>query len=359
MRPREHFRLFYKKENLPPTLIFEIDSPNLGFGDVVAAYAQSSTIRRSSMTAFNEIPGNTKVWKNGKFIDWKDANIHVMSHGLHYGSSVFEGIRCYKTKKGPSIWRLDEHVQRLFDSAKMYRMKIPFTLDEFRDALIQTVKVNSFQECYLRPIVFRGTGPFGVNGLDNTIESFICAWYWGAYLGPEALERGVDVMFATWSRFSPNTMPALAKSAANYANSQLIKMEAVLNGYSEGIALDSNGYVSEGSGENIFVIHRGRILTPPLGNSVLPGITRDCVIKILKELGHEVIEGIIPREMVYIADEVFFTGTAAEVTPIATADKIPIGGGKAGPITKAVQKRFFEYVFTDIEDKHGWHTFVK
>lgn len=310
------------------------------------------------MTAFADIPGNIKVWKNGGFIDWKDSTVHVMSHALHYGSSVFEGIRCYETKKGSSVFRLNEHVRRLYDSAKMYRIEIPYAFNDLKAAMLETVRVNGFKSCYLRPIVFRGTGPFGVNGLQNSVETFICAWEWGAYLGPEALEKGVNVMFATWNRFAPNTMPAMAKCGANYANSQLIKMEAVLNGYAEGIALDTNGYVSEGSGENIFVVRQGRVITPPLGNSVLPGITRDSVITILKELGYEVVEGMIPREMVYIADEVFFTGTAAEVTPIASVDKIPIGTGQRGPITKAVQERFFAYIQGELADAHGWHTFV-
>ncbi len=310
------------------------------------------------MTAFSDIPGNTKVWKNGDFIDWMDATTHVMAHALHYASSIFEGVRCYDTPKGSTIFRLHDHMRRLYDSAKMYRMDIPFTLDQFKQAMIETVRVNGFKECYLRPIVFRGTGPFGVFGGENKMECFICSWKWGAYLGAGALERGVDVMFSSWNRFAPNTMPALAKCAANYANGQLIKMEALINGYAEGIALDTSGYVSEGSGENIFVVRDNRVITPPLGNSVLPGLTRDCVITILKELGYEVTEGMIPREMVYIADEVFFTGTAAEVTPIASADKIPIGAGKRGPITKAVQDRFFAHINGEVEDKHGWHTYV-
>ncbi len=310
------------------------------------------------MTVFNDIPGDSKVWRNGEFINWKDSTVHVMVHGLHYGSSVFEGIRCYNTPKGPTIWRLDEHIQRLLDSMKMYRMDTPYTYDELFQASVETVRVNGFKECYLRPIVFRGTGPFGVFGQDNTIESYICAWEWGAYLGPEALEKGVDVMFSSWNRFAANTMPAMAKCGANYANSQLIKMEAIANGYAEGIALDTNGCVSEGSGENIFVIRKGKVMTPPLSNSVLPGITRDAVITVLKELGYEVIEASIPREMVYIADEVFFTGTAAEVTPIASVDKIPIGAGARGPITKAIQDRFFQYVNGELDDAHGWHSYV-
>jgi branched-chain amino acid aminotransferase len=310
------------------------------------------------MTTFADIPGDVQVWFNGKLVNWKDANIHVMSHGLHYGSSVFEGIRCYKTKKGSSIWRLPEHVKRMYDSAKIYRMDAPYTPDQFTQAIIDTVKANKFEACYIRPIFFRGTGAFGVNPLQNSVETAICCWEWGQYLGPEALEKGVEVCVSNWTRNAPNTTPTLAKCGANYANGQLIKMDALLNGYAEGIALDSNGYVSEGSGENIFVVIGKKILTPPLGNSVLPGITRNCAIVFAQELGYEIVEQMIPREMLYIADEVFFTGTAAEITPIASVDKIPIGTGKRGPAAKALQGKYFSYIDGDIEDTYGWHTFV-
>lgn len=310
------------------------------------------------MTTFADIPGDTKVWKNGTFINWKDSTVHMMSHALHYGSSVFEGIRCYSTPKGSTIWRLKEHMQRMFNSAKLYRMEIPFTKEQFTEACLETVRINKFKECYIRPIVFRGTGPFGVNPLENTVENWIACWEWGKYLGPEALEKGVNVCTASWSRFAPNTIPALAKCGANYANGQLIKMEAVLNGYSEGIALDTAGYVSEGSGENIFVVRDNELLTPPIGNSVLPGITRDCVIKFAAEFGIKTIEQVIPREMLLISDEVFFTGTAAEITPIAGIDKIPVGSGKRGPVTAKLQEKFFAYIDGKEEDKYGWHTYV-
>ena len=310
------------------------------------------------MTAYADIPGDIQVWFNGKFVNWEDATVHVMTHALHYGSSVFEGIRCYSTGKGSTVWRLPEHTRRLYNSAKLYRMEIPFTPEELSQAMIDTVKANSFRECYIRPVVFRGTGAFGVNPLQNSVETAICCWEWGKYLGPEALEKGVNVCTATWQRFAPNTIPALAKCAANYANGQLIKMEAILNGYSEGIALDTNGYVSEGSGENIFVVQGKKLITTPLGNSVLPGITRDCVITLAKEMGYEVIERVIPREMLYISDEVFFTGTAAEVTPIATIDKIAVGDGKRGPATKALQEAFFHYIDGEVPDKYGWHTYI-
>lgn len=311
------------------------------------------------MTTFRDIPGDLQVWANGKFVDWKDANVHVMTHALHYGSSVFEGIRCYKTPKGPAIYRLNEHLDRLYNSAKMYRMTPAISKTECAAAICDTIKINHFDECYIRPIVYRGLGPFGVNPLDNSVDLHICCWQWGSYLGEGALECGVDVQVSSWHRMAPNTMPALAKCAANYANSQLIKMEAVLNGYSEGIALDVHGYVSEGSGENIFVVRNEALLTAPLGNSVLPGITRDSVCCLARDLGIEVVEGPIPREMLYIADEVFFTGTAAEITPIAHIDKIPVGTGKCGPVAKRLQEAFFNVINLKSPDKRGWLTFVK
>jgi branched-chain amino acid aminotransferase len=310
------------------------------------------------MTTFSDIPGNIKVWANGKFVDWKDATIHVMTHALHYGSSVFEGIRCYKTPKGPAIYRLKEHIDRLFNSAKMYRMTPRITKDECIRAIVDTIRINNFDECYIRPIVYRGLGPFGVNPLQNSVDMQIICWKWGSYLGDGALEKGVDVHVSSWNRMAPNTMPALAKCGANYANSQLIKMEAILNGYAEGIALDVYGYVSEGSGENIFIVRGNLITTTPLGNSVLPGITRDSVIHLARDLGYNVAEGPIPREMLYIADEVFFTGTAAEITPIASIDKIAVGAGKCGPITKRLQEAFFDVINLRTPDKYGWLMFV-
>ncbi len=311
------------------------------------------------MTHFRDVPGDTKVFLNGEFVDWKDATVHVMTHALHYGSSVFEGIRCYKTPQGPAIFRLKEHAERLYNSAKMYRMVPPeMTVQQMMDAMIETVRINKFQECYIRPIVYRGTGMFGVNPLNNSIEIAICCWIWGSYLGESALDEGVKVHVSSWNRLAPNVMPALAKCGANYANGQLIKMEAVLNGYSEGIALDTNGFVSEGSGENIFLVFGNRLLTPPLGNSVLPGITRNSVIALARDCGFEVTEGIVPREMLYIADEVFFTGTAAEVTPIAFIDKIQVGAGKCGPVTKRLQEEFFAIIDGKKEDKYGWLTFI-
>jgi len=297
-----------------------------------------------------------KIWHNGKFIQWDDARIHVLSHVVSYGSSVFEGIRCYATQTGPAIFRLPEHVQRLIDSAKIYRMELGFSKQQLIDAMVELVSVNRLPSCYIRPIVMRGYGEIGVYPLKNPVEVYLACWEWGKYLGAEALESGVDVCVSSWNRMAPNTLPALSKAGGNYLNSQLIKMEAIANGYSEGIALDHNGTISEGSGENIFVIRNGKIITPPLANSVLPGITRDTAVTLAGRLGYEVIEQAIPRELLYLADEIFFTGTAAEVTPVRSVDKIKIGSGKRGPITKAIQEEFFGVVEGTAKDAYGWLT---
>jgi branched-chain amino acid aminotransferase len=299
-----------------------------------------------------------KIWFSGKFVDWKDATIHVMSHVIHYGSAVFEGLRCYDTARGPATFRLKDHVRRLFDSAKIYRMEIPFTQQEIFDACQETVRINKLKSAYLRPIAFRGYNTLGVDPRGVPIEVVIGALNWGKYLGDEAINEGVDVRVSSWTRIAPNTFPAMAKCGANYMNSQLIKMEAAADGYVEGIALDANGYVSEGSGENIFVIRDGLIFTPPLGASVLPGITRDSVIRIAADLGYKVREHLIPRELLYIADEVFFTGSAAEVSPIRTIDRIPVGSGKRGPITEKIQRRFFDIIEGKVEDPYQWLTYV-
>ncbi len=300
-----------------------------------------------------------KIWMDGKFVDWDDARIHVCTHVVHYGSAVFEGIRCYETKKGSAIFRIDPHIKRLYNSAKMYRMDYDMPFDEYIEACIETVRVNGMDACYIRPMIYRGYSELGVNPLNNPVNSFIVVWEWGNYLGPEAIEQGVDVCVSSWNRIAPNTLPALAKSGANYMNSQLIKMEAILGGYSEGIALDTTGYVSEGSGENLFIVQDGRIYTTPIGASVLPGITRDTVITLIEELGMSVVEQLIPREMLYIADELFFTGTAAEITPIRSVDKIGIGEGKRGPITTRLQELFFKYLNAETKDRHNWLTFMK
>jgi branched-chain amino acid aminotransferase len=297
-----------------------------------------------------------KVWHNGKFIPWGEATIHVSAHVVHYASSLFEGIRCYETPQGPAIFRLKEHADRLVNSAKIYRMELPYSREELAQAMVELVRVNGIKNCYLRPITFRGEGEMGVNPLKNPIEVYILAWAWGKYLGDEALRNGVDVCVSSWQRIAPNTLPTMAKAAANYMNSQLIKMEAITNGYTEGISLDTSGHVSEGSGENVFVVREGKIFTPPLSASVLPGITRDSVITLAREMGYSLTEQNISREMLYIADEVFFAGTAAEITPIRSVDRIVVGKGKPGAVTLALQERFLAIVQGQAEDKYGWLT---
>src|SRR5450755_2066578 len=302
------------------------------------------------------IKASEHIWCNGKLIPWDEAKIHVMSHVVNYGSSVFEGIRCYHTPKGPAIFRLRDHTLRLVQSSKIYRIDVDFSLDELYQATVELIAANKVSPCYVRPIVLRGYGQVGVNPFNSPTDVYIANYEWGKYLGGADSDEGVDVCVSSWTRLAPNTMPTMAKAGANYMNSQLIKMEAIVNGYSEGIALDVNGYVSEGSGENIFVVHKERIYTPPLGNSVLPGITRNSVLHIAQELGIPVIEQIIPREMLYIADELFFSGTAAEITPIRSVDKITVGQGSAGPITKTVRKEVYAIVNGKAEDRHGWLT---
>ncbi len=300
-----------------------------------------------------------KVWKDGEFIDFDDANIHIMSHVVHYGSCVFEGIRCYDVNGTPAVFRLPEHAQRLLDSAKIYRMEVPYSRDDLVKAMLDTIKANKFKACYIRPVIFRSTGGLGVNPFPCKVETWIITWEWGAYLGAEALEQGVDVQVSTWTRMAPNTMPAMAKAACNYMNAQLTKMEAITNDYVEGIALATDGYVSEGSGENLFVIRDGVIHTPPLAASILGGITRNSVIQLAREEGIEVREEKIPREMLYIADELFFTGTAAEVTPIRSVDKVKVGSGSRGPITETLQKKYMDIVHGKAEDRYGWFTPVE
>ena len=295
-----------------------------------------------------------KIWHNGKLIPWDDAQLHAMSHVVNYGSSVFEGVRCYQLPTGPVIFRAPEHMQRLLDSAKIYRIDVDFTADDLVSGMVALVKNNGVWPCYIRPIVLRGYGEAGVNPFNSPTEVYICNYPWGKYLGTGG--EGVDVCVSSWTRIAPNTLPAMSKSGANYMNSQLIKMEAIVNGYVEGIALDTNGYVSEGSGENIFVVRNGTLITAPLGNSVLPGITRDSVMRIARELGIPTVEQCIPRELVYIADEVFFSGTAAEVTPIRSVDKISVGKGVVGPITKAIQKEFYAIIRGEKADRFNWLT---
>ncbi len=296
-----------------------------------------------------------KIWHNGKLIPWDDATLHVMSHVVNYGSSVFEGIRCYALPSGPAIFRAPEHMQRLLDSARIYRIDVDFTLDDLTHGLVDLIKNNGVWPCYIRPIILRGYGEAGVNPFNSPTEVYICNYPWGKYLGSDA-SQGVDVCISSWTRIAPNTLPAMAKAGANYMNSQLIKMEAIINGYAEGIALDVNGYVSEGSGENLFVARNGVLQTAPLGNSVLPGITRDSILQIARDLGIKIVEQQIPRESLYIADEVFFTGTAAEVTPIRSVDKISVGKGVVGPITKSIQQEFYGIVRGEKSDRYNWLT---
>lgn len=298
-----------------------------------------------------------KIWHNGNFIPWEEATVHVASHVISYASCLFEGIRCYETPQGPAIFRLKEHTERLINSCKMYRIELQYSHDQLQQAMIELVRINKANHCYIRPLVLRGYGDLGVNPMKNPVEVYLLAWRWGKYLGEEALRNGVDVCVSSWRRIAPDTLPAMGKAAANYMNAQLIKMEAHVNGYVEGIALDAAGYISEGSGENIFVIRDGKVFTPPLGSSILPGITRDSVITLAQEIGYLVIEQPLAREILYIADEVFFTGTAAEITPIRSVDRIVIGKGQPGAITRKLQDRFLSIVQGRAEDRYGWLRF--
>jgi branched-chain amino acid aminotransferase len=298
------------------------------------------------------------IWMSGQLVPWDDARIHIGSHVIHYGSAVFEGIRCYGTPKGSTVFRLDAHTERLFNSAKIYWMELPFSPAQVNAAVLETIGANRLEACYIRPIAYRGAGQLGVNPLGSPVELAIMAWDWGKYLGKEAIEEGVDVCVSSWTRMAPNTLPAMAKSAGNYLNSQLIKVEAVKGGFAEGIALDAQGYVSEGSGENLFAVSKGRLITPPLVSSILPGITRDSVLVLARRLGIAVEEKALPREMLYLAEELFFTGTAAEITPIRSVDRQRVGTGSRGPVTAALQKAFFDVIEGKVGDEHGWLTFV-
>jgi len=302
--------------------------------------------------------GTGKIWMNGSLVDWADATIHVGAHVVHYGSGVFEGARCYNTPRGSACYRLDAHMRRLFDSCKIYRMEPQIDVARLTDAVMDTIRANNFKACYIRPIVYRGYNELGVNPFPCPVDTAILTWEWGAYLGQDALENGVDVRVSSWARPAANTFPTLAKTSANYANSQLIKMEAVTEGYSEGIALDTAGYLSEGSGQNLFIVRDNVIYTPPLTASILPGITRYSVLTLAADLGFRVREEMLPREMLYICDEAFFVGTAVEITPIRSVDKITVGNGRRGPITEALQTAFFDVINGEAPDRHGWLTYV-
>jgi branched-chain amino acid aminotransferase len=301
----------------------------------------------------NPFAGIQWIWKNGQLIDFEKATVHVLTHALHYGSGVFEGIRCYNTEQGPAVFRLAEHLRRLENSAKVYRMPISFSTEELAEACCETIRANDLNACYIRPIVFRGFGTLGVNPLRSPVEVFIAVWHWGKYLGEES-EQGVDVCVSSWRRVSPDSMPAVSKATGNYLNSQLIKMEALANGYVEGIALDARGFVSEGSGENLFLVQDGALITPPVASSILTGITRDTVVKIAKDLQIPVREEVVPRGLLYAADEVFMTGTAAEITPIRTIDRIQVGRGCPGEVTQRILAEFKGITSGTIADRHGW-----
>src|SRR4029077_3307425 len=303
-------------------------------------------------------PGTGKIWMNGKFVDWKDANIHVATHVIHYGSGVFEGARCYSTPKGSACFRLEPHMRRLIESAKIYRMEYPLDLQGRMDVVLDTIRANELKACYIRPLIYRGYKELGVNPLGIPVDAAVMVWDWGAYLGAGAVEEGADVKVSSWNRMAPNTLPAMAKATANYANSQLIKMEALADGYSEAIALDVHGQISEGSGQNIFIVRGDQIYTPPLGSSILGGITRDCIITLAREAGYAVTEAVLPRESLYVADEVFFVGTASEVTPVRSVDKIKVGAGKPGPVTLALRRAFFQVINAEAHESNGGLTYV-
>ena len=301
----------------------------------------------------------SKIWMNGTWVNWDDAKIHVLAHVAHYASSVFEGIRSYRTTRGPAIFRLEEHMDRLLFSARVYRMETAFTRDQLREATIEVVAVNDLEECYIRPLIYRGYENLGVNPFGSPVEVAIAAFPWGQYLGADALEKGCPIKISSWHRFAPNTLPAMAKASANYMNSQLMKMEALVDGYTEAVALDVNGFVSEGSGQNLFAVIKGELITPPLSSSILAGITRASVMTLARELGLTVREEVMPREMLYAAEELFLAGTAVEVSPVSSVDRIPVGTGARGPITKSIQDAFFAIVRGEVPDRHGWLTPVR
>ncbi|GIV55203.1 MAG: branched chain amino acid aminotransferase [Candidatus Kapaibacterium sp.] len=303
------------------------------------------------------IPKTRTIWMNGRFVPWEKAHVHVLSHALHYASSWFEGIRAYATKRGIAVFRLQDHLRRLQDSCKMYAVELPYTLEELERATLELLRRNRLGACYIRPLVFRGYGEMGVLPLNCPVEVVIAAWQWGRYLGEDSAERGVDICVSSWTRPSNNALPAMAKAAANYLNSQLVKIEAARHGYAEGLTLDEHGNLSEGSGENVFLVRDGTLYTPPLAASILPGITRATVVELARDEGIPVVEQIIPRAMLYVADEVFLTGTAAEITPVRSIDRIAIGSGTVGPVTRAIMERFAR-ITRDGEDPYQWLTFV-
>ncbi len=300
----------------------------------------------------------SRVWRDGEFVKWEDATIHVMSHALHYGAGMFEGIRCYETPSGPAVFRLPDHIRRLVEGCRLYRVPLGYSAEHLVQATVDTVAANELRQCYLRPLVIRTGEQMGINPIGVKVETFIIAWNWGAYLGKDALETGVDVCVSSWRRAAPDTVPMMAKASGNYQQSQLAKLEAKMNKYAEGIMLDVHGYVAEGSGENLFLVRDGVIYTSPIASAILGGITRNSVMTIARDLGYDVREQVLPREMLYMSDEIFFTGTAVEVTPIRSVDQIPVGAGKPGPITRAIQEQYMGIVQGRLPDRHGWLTMV-
>jgi branched-chain amino acid aminotransferase len=305
------------------------------------------------------IPQTEWIWHNGQFVKWQDATVHVTAHALHYGSSVFEGLRAYSTPNGPAILAVEAHVRRLFDSCRVMRMEVPYDAATISAAIVETVRRNNLESCYIRPLVYRGSGPIGLDGREARTEMAIFAFEFGRYLGDDAIEQGVDVLVSSWRRMAPDTLAAMSKSGGNYVSSQFITMEAKDLGFAEAIALDVNGMVSEGSGENIFVAYRGALYTPPVGASILMGVTRECILTLARDLGIEVREQSFPREMLYVADEIFFTGTAVEISPVRSVDKIQIADGRRGPITRKLQDEFFGILDGQKPDRHHWLTFTR
>ncbi len=306
------------------------------------------------------IPPTEWIWHNGRFVKWADATVHVTAHALHYGSSVFEGLRAYATPRGPAILAVGPHVRRLFDSCRIMRMDLPYDRETISSAIVETVRRNGLESCYIRPLVYRGVGPIGLDARQEApTEMAIFPFEFGRYLGSEAIEQGVDVVVSSWRRMAPDTLPAMSKAGGNYVSSQFITMEAKDLGFAEAIALDVNGMVSEGSGENIFVVYREALYTPPIGTSILMGVTRDCILTLARDLGMEVREQTFPREMLYIADEVFFTGTAVEISPVRSVDRIQVGDGSRGPVTRKLQDEFFGILNGQKPDRHDWLTMVK
>jgi branched-chain amino acid aminotransferase len=312
--------------------------------------------RNNGASMSKQFPATEWIWRNGEIVPWEAATIHVMSHVVHYGSSVFEGIRCYATPAGPAIFRLDAHLRRFHDSCRIYRIPLAFDSEALGDACAEVVRRNNLDECYIRPLALRGLGAAGVNPTGSPTEIYIICWRWGTYLGEGALERGIDTCVSSWRRAAPDTFPMLAKAGGHYLNSQLMKLEAAADGYAEAIALSSDGMVSEGSGENIFIVRDGKLVTPPSDGSLLMGITRDAILTLAKDLAIPVVEQRIPRELLYTADEVFLTGTAAEITPVRSVDKVVIGAGVAGPVTRQIQQEFLGIAHGTREDRHGWRT---